>query len=335
MKTMFGILGCEHSHIGIFVGEMLQLGHGCVGIYEPSRSKVALALAEKFQIPLLSDKRALFAPHVSIIGSSAINNEKIELIEECAANGKHIMVDKPAVTDRRGCERLQTVIERGGIQIGMLLTERFQPAILALKSLIDRGTLGKVISIEMRKPHLLKAADRPQWFFSKSQSGGILVDLLIHDLDLLHWLTGETIARTSGYAAKHVLTDKPEFYDTVLLQVLMRNHVTAHLHADWHTPEKSWTWGDGRIFATGTEGTAEVRLNGDPFVKRETLLLLTTNSEGPAQAPLQQPEWTITEDFLRRIAGLSSYIGHQDIVAASQAAVDAEETVELIRSAHL
>lgn len=332
MAAKFGILGCEHAHIGIFISEMLQLGHECVGIYEPNGSKVAKMMAEKYNIPLLTDKRSLFASQVSIIGSSAINNEKIDLIEECEANGKHVMVDKPAVTDRRGCERLQAVIERGSIQVGMLLTERFHPAVFTLKTLIDSGNLGKLVTIEMRKPHMLKAEGRPEWFFSKQKSGGILIDLLIHDFDLLHWLTGETIAQTAGYMSKHVLPDQLDFYDTALLQVLMRNQVAAHLYADWHTPEKSWTWGDGRIFVTGTKGTVELRLNGDPFVDKEQLVLMTTHSEGATQVPLRQPACTITQDFLNRIDGLKSSIDHKDILAASLAAIEADETVQIVRS---
>ncbi|MBO9606749.1 MAG: Gfo/Idh/MocA family oxidoreductase [Paenibacillaceae bacterium] len=355
-QISFGIYGCEHAHIGIFVEEMLQLGHTCVGIYEPSHCRVALTLAEKYGLPLLEDKGALFEPEVSAIGCAAINNEKIGVIEECEAHGKHVIVDKPAVVDLAGCDRLDAVMRRGTIQVGMLLTERFHPAIYTLKQLIDAGRLGRIVAISMRKPHRLRPEGRPTWFFSKEHSGGILIDLLVHDVDLLHWLTGEPIERIDGYMAKRILPEHPDFYDAVMLQALMGGGTTAGLYADWHTPERSWTWGDGRIFVTGTEGTAELRLNGDPFARAESgaggesdagnapklaggaaaqeeaLLLLTTHAEVAVRVPLQQPGHTITADFLRRIAGLPSCIGHGDIAAASRAVVDADASVRVVRS---
>jgi predicted dehydrogenase len=332
VKKKFGIIGCEHAHIRIFIEEMLALGHECAGIYDPGHSKLAASLADQLGLPLLADKQQLLAPDVDLIGSSAINNEKIDIIEECERYGKSIMVDKPAVTNRLGYERLLAVINRGKIQVGMLLTERFHPAICTLKDQVDQGLLGTLTSIGMRKPHRLNSPGRPSWFFSKEQSGGILVDLLIHDFDLLHWLTGQRIVKSTGFMGKHILPEYPDFYDVVSLQVLLQNQIVAQLYADWHTPDKSWTWGDGRIFVTGTKGFAELRLCGDPLVNQEAMLLLTTHLEGTVQVKLEQPSNTITEDFLLRIAGMASVITHEDILLASQAAINADEQVEFVQT---
>ncbi|THF73409.1 Gfo/Idh/MocA family protein [Cohnella fermenti] len=332
MNRKFGILGCEHGHIAIFIEEMLAIGHECVGLYEPGNEKLAASIAGKYRIPVLDDSARLLEPDVEIIGSSSINNEKIDVIELCESHGKHIMVDKPAVTNRSGLERLQAVVRRGNVQVGMLLTERFHPAIHTLKKLIERGELGRLVTIGMRKPHRLGAANRPSWFFSREQSGGILVDLLVHDFDLLRWLTGAEIAETNGYMGKHILPEHPEFYDEVSLQVRMTKGVGAQLYADWHTPGRSWTWGDGRIFATGTEGFAELRLSGDPLVGLEPIVVSASFEKETARIAALAPEWSISEDFLRRIDGRPSIIGHSDIVAASLACVMADEQVRIVRA---
>jgi|GEM_PF-466844 len=338
-KRTFGIWGCEHGHVRIFIEEMLALGHECAGIYEPRNTALAASIGDKLKLPILISRERLLQPDVDIIGSAAINNEKIDIMEQCRRHGKHIMVDKPAVTDRQGCERLQNIVASGDIEVGMLLTERFHPAIHTLKQWIDRGELGRLVSIGMRKPHRLNPAQRPPWFYSKVQSGGILIDLLIHDFDLLHWLTGDEIVETNGYVGKHILPEYAEFNDTVSLQVLMRSGLTAQLYADWHTPDRSWTWGDGRIFVTGTDGFAELRLSGDPSTLTETsasasaegdaVVLVTGRKQEMTRIPLMKPERTITEDFVRRIDGKPSVIGHADIVAASLASIAADERVHL------
>ncbi|RXZ84685.1 gfo/Idh/MocA family oxidoreductase [Paenibacillaceae bacterium] len=334
MASKFSIVGCEHAHIEIFIAEMIALGYECAGLYEPNNVRLAKRLADQFALPIVTEQQRLFAEDVAIIGSSAINNEKIGLIETCERYGKPVMIDKPAVTNRGDFERLQAVIERGKIEVGMLLTERFNPAVHTLKNLIEAGELGRIVSIGMRKPHLLNAASRPEWFFSKEQCGGIIIDLLVHDFDLLRWFTGSEVHESDGMKVKSSLPDRPGFYDAASLQVVMGNGVIAQLYADWYTPATSWTWGDGRIFVTGTEGFAELRLAGDPIAGAGTdeLLLCATNQEPPRRLALEAAPCTITEDFLQRIAGKSSMIASADIIAAAKATIDADERARIVQN---
>lgn len=317
----FSIIGCQHAHIGIFISEMLELGYTCAGIYENENHGLARSFAEKFGIPIVEDREILLDESIAIVGCASINDEKIDVIELCESRGKHVMLDKPAVTSPEGLARLKAVIERGQIQIGMLLTERFHPAVYTLKKQIEQGVLGDIVSIGMRKPHRLDASKRPAWFFSKQQSGGIL---LVHDFDLLRWFTGKEIEKMDGYVGKTVLPEYPTFYNTVYLQVVLEDCVVAQLYADWHTPDRSWTWGDGRIFATGTEGFAELRLQGDPFVQEDSVMIQLTNQESAARVPLIHPPCSITEDFIRRIQGQAAILTHKDIMITTEATITAD-----------
>lgn len=328
MSIAYGIIGCQHAHIEIFIEQMEQLGHRCAGIYEQGDRQLAQSIATKYNLPLVDDAASLLISEVEVIGSSAINNEKIDIIELCEQHGKSIMVDKPAIVNARDLQRLQAVIERGRIQVGMLLTERFHPAVYTLKQLIEQQQLGEIVSISMRKPHRLNAATRPDWFFNKEQCGGILIDLLIHDYDLLTWLTGNSIVSSSGTVGKNVLPEHSSFYNTVNVQVTMSDGVVMQLYADWHTAQQSWTWGDGRIFVTGTKGFAELRLNGEPGSDAAPLLLLVNDQLPWHEVELQPPAVTITADFLQRLDGRASSLTHQHIVGAHQAVIAADEQVD-------
>ena len=333
MSFKFGIYGCEHGHITVFIGELLAMGGTCAGIYDPGRSALAQKLAERYAVPLLDDPSGLADESVKLIGSSAVNNQKIDIIEWCERHGKHIMVDKPAVTGRNGLERLEAVIGRGNIQIGMLLTERFRASTVTLKKAIEAGKLGKIVSITMRKPHKLNPASRPAWHFSKEQNGGIVIDLFVHDFDLLRWLTGQEPVNVQAQMAKHVLPEYPDFYDAASAQVLMSGGTIAQLYSDWHTPEQSWTWGDCRIFVTGTEGCAELRLSGDPSVNpKEELYFQITRSEPFVKVELDKPERNMMQDFLDRIAGKPSVLTHRDILETSRATVIADEQAMLFNA---
>lgn len=272
----------------------------------------------------------LLGDSVDIVGCAEINNEKIDVIEICERHGKHVMIDKPAVASREGYERLKAVTDRGRVQVGMLLTERFRSSTFTLKNIIERGELGDIVNIAMRKPHRLSPQKRPAWHFSKEQSGGIVIDLFIHDFDLLRWLTAGEVIETQGYMAKNILPEHPNFFDTANLQVLLEGNILAQLYADWYNPEKSWTWGDCRIYVTGTKGVVELRLEGDPFVAKEELLLKVTHNEELQKVELESVPFTITEDFIRRIEGGKSTVSHEDILLSTKHAVEADEQVKVI-----
>ncbi|MFJ7729632.1 Gfo/Idh/MocA family protein [Neobacillus sp. NPDC097160] len=326
----FSIIGCQHAHIEIFIEEMMKLGHECAGIFEMENMTLASRLAEKYQIPLVHDKMILLDDSIQLVGCAAINNEKIDVIELCEKYRKHIMIDKPAVTNREDLTRLEAVVNRGAIQVGMLLTERFRASLSTLKKQLDEGAIGELISISMRKPHLLNPKQRPSWHFSKQQSGGIVIDLFIHDFDLLRWLTGKEVKSITGYMAKNILPEYPSFFDTAGLQVIMEDGLAAQLYADWFTPEKSWTWGDGRIFVVGTKGTIEIRLEGDPLVAKDTLYLKVTSEQELTAIEEGRIPITITEDFLNRVRGENSLLQHEDIIAATEATIMADECAETI-----
>lgn len=330
--STFSIIGCQHAHVGIFIKEMLELGHTCAGIYEKENIALAKAVADQFGVPLVDDSDALLSDSVDIVGCAAINNEKIDIVELCEKHGKHIMLDKPAVTNREGLERLKAVADRGKIQFGLLLTERFRPSLYTLKNIIERGEIGQVVNIAMRKPHRLSPQKRPSWHFSKEQCGGIIVDLFIHDVDLLRFLTGSEVKSVQGMMAKNILPEHPDFFDVAHMQVTMGQGVSAHLYADWHNPEASWTWGDCRLFVTGTEGVVELRIEGDPLIAEDELILKVTHQQELTNVVAEQVPVSVTEDFLNRIGGKASSIEHKDILAAVEATIDADEQATVIHN---
>ncbi|WP_240041100.1 Gfo/Idh/MocA family protein [Paenibacillus ginsengarvi] len=326
-ERQFSVIGCQHAHIGIFIDEMLKLGYSCAGIYEEEGCELPRTLADQYGVPLTRNKEELLGENVAFVGCSAINSDKLDVIELCESRGKHVMVDKPAAVSREGLERLKAVVERNRIQIGMLLTERFHPAIYTVKKQIEKGALGDIVTIGMRKPHRLNAASRPEWFYSKRLSGGILIDLLVHDFDLLRWLTGKELVTIGGYVGKTIMPEHPTFYNSASLQVVLEDSIVAQLYADWHSPVGGWSWGDGRIFVTGTDSFVELRLHGDPLVGLDPVVIRSTNGESVECLPALEPPCTITQDWLRRIGGEASMITHDDIVKATEATILADQAV--------
>ena len=316
----FVVIGCRHPHISVFIDEMLALGHRFLGICE-SKGPLAPRLAGRYGVPLFQDDEAVFALSPDVVGTSDVNCRKIGVIERCAARGVHVMADKPIALSEEDYDRLERAME--SVRVGMLLTERFNPALFTLRERLRERRLGRIVSVSATKPHKLTPSVREPWHFDAAQNGGIVIDLMVHDLDLVRWLTGSEVRSAACMIQKGGVAGYPEFYDDAWALLRLEDGAIASLHVDWWTPEKYYTFGDGRLFVTGTEGTAEVFATGRGPNSPEPALLM--NLDGvQREEPLATPPGCITQDFLSSIADAqASTISHRDILMVTRLALRA------------
>ena len=325
----FGVIGCRHGHIYSFIEEMIDLGHTFVGICE-REGDLKDTLSSDFNVPIFSNVDELFSLNPEIIGTASKNNEKIDVIELCEEQGIHIIADKPIVINRDGLKRLEGVFNRGKIQVSVMFTERFNPMMRKLKEIIDNGEIGEVVNINFRAPHQLRKESREEWFFDKEENGGLLIDLLIHQFDALNLLIGSPVNGVSGYMKKSDNYEYPSFFDTVSVVLRTENGVIATMETDWFIPDSNWTWGDVRVFCTGTKGKVEIRTNGDPLIEKAPLgFMVTKDNDWHRIGPIS-PNLTVSMDLINRINTGSSEITHKDILSASKSSIIADEKVEKI-----
>lgn len=317
----FGILGAAHGHIASFAASMIKSGHEFVGIYDPVKKRTE-SFVKRFSAKVFDDPRDLLDTGVEIIGTSAVNNTKIDFYELCEEYGVHVIADKPLVTDYSQYNRVENIIRRGKIQIGMLLTLRFSAPYVQLKKIIDQGDLGDILSIEFYNAHNLNPDSREDWHFSSDQNGGVIVDLIIHCADLFRWYTGMDEGMYSGIKIKSVLPEYDTFYDFADVYMQTAQGVTAYFKTGWLMPEGAQAAGY-RIFVTGSKGTAviensvlKVCKNQQPFVEVECPPIL------------QDP----TMDFLGGLSGKERLITHDDILMATKMTLDMDGQAQVYRN---
>lgn len=325
----FGVYGCRHMHIAEAVGQMLELGHECIGVYEPEGSVVE-KLIDKYPMEKLSGQEEFFARHPEIVLCASVNNQKIDVIEECERRGAHIMLDKPAVTSRDGYERLEAVIRRGKIKVGLMLTERFNPSIAALREMVETGGLGTIISLSFAKPHKLSPATRESWHFDKKENGGPILDLMIHDFDLIRMLTGSEIAGVHSYLGLGNREGYPDFYDDAKALAVTESGVTALMTADWWTPDSFPCFGNGRIVCTGTKGRCEVYTTGDPLFGKDPFAVISNETFDEKILDNKVPEKNLMQDFLAYLNGEPSDLTGDDVLKASYACLLADEQATIV-----
>jgi predicted dehydrogenase len=106
-----------------------------------------------------------------------------------AAAGKHVLTEKPVALNLEQVDRQIAAVERAGVKAMVAQVCRFMPHYARIKEYLDLGLLGRPISAVAYRLGGLPAWG--SWFRDPSLSGGALLDLHIHDLDMLYYLFGK------------------------------------------------------------------------------------------------------------------------------------------------
>jgi inositol 2-dehydrogenase len=137
-----------------------------------------------------------------------------EIIKAAAAAGKHIFTEKPLAQDLPGCDdaisAVEQATERAGIKFQVGFMRRFDPAYAMARKKIDEGLIGQ--------PVMFKATSRDPRrtsleFARRENSGGMILDMGVHDFDLARWLMGTEVERVQTEGSCAVFPELKEVGD--------------------------------------------------------------------------------------------------------------------------
>jgi predicted dehydrogenase len=258
----FAAVSLEHGHIYGMCNGLLEAGAELKWVYDPDPAKVQAFLARFTGTPVAdSEARVLEDAGIQLVAGAAIPSERGDLGLRVQGAGKHYFTDKTPFTTLQQLERARQSVAQTGLKWAVYFSERLhvEGAVLA-GQLIDEGRIGRVLQVVNLAPHRLSKASRPAWFFSREQTGGILCDIGSHQIEqFLHYAGAADAKVLHAKVANYANPDKPEFEDFGDATLLADNGATQYLRVDWFNPDGLRTWGDGRLFVMGTEGSIEVR----------------------------------------------------------------------------
>jgi predicted dehydrogenase len=138
-----------------------------------------------------------------------------DYVLRCAAAGKPVLVEKPMAMDHGECEAMMTSCRSAGVPLWVAYYRRALPRFLAVRELIQSGTIGQVRMVLSRQFQPLKDPCKmnpgsPPWRIDASVSGGgLFVDMMTHTLDFLDFLFGP-IVEVRAFAANQAGAYGPE-----------------------------------------------------------------------------------------------------------------------------
>ena len=147
-----------------------------------------------------------------------------------AEAGKHVFCEKPMALTLEECDRMIEACRKNGVNLMVGQVLRYFPIHAKVKELVDSGELGRLLCLTIhRLGGGFTGVWAKEWRKSKALSGGMLMEVNIHELDFLRWVGGEV---ESVFAAgENFLHPDCDYPDCVIVTLRFRNGAIGMLHA--------------------------------------------------------------------------------------------------------
>ena len=282
-EFLFAAMHLNHAHIHDMCMRLIEAGAVLRFVYDPDPQKLK-AFVESFPEVTVADseEQILEDREIRLIAAAHIPDQRASLGVRVMEHGKDYFTDKAPFTGLDQLAEARRKVEETGQKYMVYYSERLRVecAVFAGQLIAD-GAIGRVLQVLGLGPHRLNAPSRPPWFFKKEHCGGILCDIGSHQIEQFLSFSGardaEVLqARTANYAHPQY----PEFEDFGEALLVADTSAGNYFRVDWFTPAGLSTWGDGRTFILGSDGTIELRKYVNLAEEQSTDHLFLVNSEG-------------------------------------------------------
>jgi len=164
-----------------------------------------------------------------------------EVAVKAMEHGVHVLLEKPFTGSSEKAIRLCRLAEEKGVALAAGFVERCNPVVSAAREALAEGMFGQVISMASR---------RVSSFPARIRDVGVIMDLAIHDIDVMRYITSARVASVYALGGRF---SHPPFEDYVDLFMEMDSGVICFVEANWLTPMKV-----RRVSLTCSQGFVEL-----------------------------------------------------------------------------
>lgn len=199
-----GIIGCgriaQTRHIPEYAA---NANAELYGFFDVNQQR-AKSLADQYGGRVYSSYEELLKdPEIDVVSVMTPNYTHAEISIAALYAGKHVLCEKPMAVTLKECEAMVRAAEVSGKKLMIGQNQRLTPAHKKVKSLIEEGRIGEVLSFSTVFAHAGTESwsidGQNSWFTDKTKSCfGALADLGIHKTDLMIYLTGVKFVKASA-----------------------------------------------------------------------------------------------------------------------------------------
>ncbi|MBQ8525388.1 MAG: Gfo/Idh/MocA family oxidoreductase [Clostridia bacterium] len=263
MTIKWGVIGCGGiADRRTIPGMMLADNAELVAVMD-ANSEAANNVAEKYGAKYAFDNIA-----------DLLNLKEIQAVyiaspvfchkEQCYAAadaGKHILLEKPMGLTTAEAKEIDDYCHSNGVMLGVGFMMRFHSYHQKMRELIAKGRLGEIVSARAQLTCWYPEIENCWRQDSKLSGGGAMMDMGIHCIDLIRYITGLEISHVTGMVGNQIFKYNAEDAGAAVFK--LENGALCYVDANFNIPDaaakcKLEFYGTkGSIFAEGTISQAE------------------------------------------------------------------------------
>lgn len=211
-----GSMGRHHARVFNDISKL-------IGVYDVN-TKMSKSIADEYGCKSFK-KLGELVDEVDALSIAVPTEYHYEVAIEAAKRGKHILVEKPLSDNLNEAIKLVEFCKKAGVILAVGQIERFNPVIAELKKIISEGELGGLISISSRRLSSLPG---------RIKDVGVVMDLAIHDLDIITYLCKSDVKKCFHVNGK--ISGKHEQTSNIIME--FGNGVISSSEVSWLNPNK-------------------------------------------------------------------------------------------------
>ena len=184
------------------------------------------SLTKQFNIPKTTDDYTsiLEDPKIDAVLVASSTDTHVEISQAAAEAGKHVFCEKPISLDLEQIDETLAIVEKVGVKFQVGFNRRFDATFVRIREAVASGEIGE--------PHIMRITSRdpaPPPIEYVKVSGGIFLDMTIHDFDMARYLIGDEVVEVYATGAVRVDPKIGEAgdIDTTVITLRFQNGVIA------------------------------------------------------------------------------------------------------------
>jgi predicted dehydrogenase len=262
--------------------------------------------------------------HAAVVDICTVTDSHAELAIGAAGAGRHVICEKPLARTLEDGDRIVAACARAGVELFVAHVVRFFPEYELAKRLVAEGAIGDPAVLRLKRASFRPDETTRPWLFEATQSGGMVVDLMIHDFDYARWIAGDVVS----VQCRSVSAERP---------ALEVDHAFALLtHASGAISHVTGSWAYARpTFRTSLEiAGSRGLIEHDSESSRPIVAYVYPRASGGAQAvglpasPVREDPYCLELREFRRaiVEGTPARVTALDGLEALRIALAAEES---------
>jgi predicted dehydrogenase len=264
-------------------------------------------------------------PEVDLVDICAPTHLHYEMVLQAAAAGKQIVCEKPLARTVAEARHMIQACREAGVRLLVAHVVRFFPEYALAKTAVAEGQIGRPGVLRLHRGSYRPRKPVGNWFLDEAKSGGILMDLMIHDYDYARWVAGDV----QTVFARRVTTKHPQApIDYGLVILTHKTGALSHIAGAWAYPPPAFRTrfeiaGDAGLIEFDSDATAPIHnliLSDREGSAPDVALPASPVSESPYTTQIKEFYTCLLEDRPCRITAGDGLAAVQIAEAAIQSA---------------